>query len=283
MRCRRFAAPAPEAHRPLWHARPGRHRPAGVDARQGDPADPLPHPCTQGLRGRPIRFGTVTDTYDAAGRSSPNAVIEELTRRRSTPRWRPLEGTREQTPPPYCAKKIQGVRTTSWRAEAKRCRSKPERGDGLGFGRKAISRRQHAVPPRVLLWDLRPRAGSRSRRRVGLRGPSRQRCDARGRAASRSKRDHAREVARKREAGDRLEPAWIPFDRVPLPFPACAVDSALERNSVCAAARPPSCATSPGERRRLGALLNGRRSELIAVGWWSGSSAASATAALIGS
>ncbi|HYG63538.1 MAG TPA: tRNA pseudouridine(55) synthase TruB [Thermoanaerobaculia bacterium] len=60
-----------------------------------------------------IRFGISTDTYDAAGQvvaEAPPEAVRALTREAVEEAMRRFEGTIEQQPPPYSAKKVQGVK-----------------------------------------------------------------------------------------------------------------------------------------------------------------------------
>jgi tRNA pseudouridine55 synthase len=60
-----------------------------------------------------IRFGVSTDTYDASGQvvaEAPPEVVQALTREAVEEAMRRFEGTIEQQPPPYSAKKVQGVK-----------------------------------------------------------------------------------------------------------------------------------------------------------------------------
>ena len=57
-----------------------------------------------------IRFGTATDTYDASGRTTLEGSTDGLQRERIHTTMQEFVGTYSQTPPPYCAKKIGGVK-----------------------------------------------------------------------------------------------------------------------------------------------------------------------------
>ena len=60
-----------------------------------------------------ITLGQVSDTYDAEGRCGTPAP-RCLPRMTSNVRWSSFRGLQMQTPPPVSAKKINGVRPTSW-------------------------------------------------------------------------------------------------------------------------------------------------------------------------
>ncbi|MFP5284284.1 MAG: tRNA pseudouridine(55) synthase TruB, partial [Thermoanaerobaculia bacterium] len=60
-----------------------------------------------------VRFGVVTDTYDASGRvtsEAPPEAVAALTLEVVETAMHRFEGTIEQQPPPYSAKKVQGVK-----------------------------------------------------------------------------------------------------------------------------------------------------------------------------
>lgn len=57
-----------------------------------------------------IRFGTATDTYDASGKTTFEHAVEGLSLHAVHGAMAELVGTYEQAPPPYSAKKSQGVR-----------------------------------------------------------------------------------------------------------------------------------------------------------------------------
>jgi tRNA pseudouridine(55) synthase len=57
-----------------------------------------------------VRFGIATDTYDASGEVLATRPVVGLTAAGVRGAMAELEGTYEQTPPPYCAKKIHGVK-----------------------------------------------------------------------------------------------------------------------------------------------------------------------------
>ena len=57
-----------------------------------------------------IRFGQATDTYDASGTVTEEASTDGLTSERVAEAMRMFEGDLDQTPPPYCAAKVGGVK-----------------------------------------------------------------------------------------------------------------------------------------------------------------------------
>ena len=57
-----------------------------------------------------VRFGLSTDTYDAAGEVTAEGPTDALTIQTLQESMAELTGTYPQTPPPFCAKKIKGVR-----------------------------------------------------------------------------------------------------------------------------------------------------------------------------
>ncbi len=57
-----------------------------------------------------VRFGTVTDTYDLQGEVTHQQSTEDLTAEQVEAALAEYVGIQLQTPPPYCAKKIGGVK-----------------------------------------------------------------------------------------------------------------------------------------------------------------------------
>ncbi|MEM6455695.1 MAG: tRNA pseudouridine(55) synthase TruB [Acidobacteriota bacterium] len=57
-----------------------------------------------------VRFGVTTDTYDTAGTVVDEGPTDALTQAKIADAMVGFVGTHEQMPPPYCAKKINGVK-----------------------------------------------------------------------------------------------------------------------------------------------------------------------------
>jgi tRNA pseudouridine55 synthase len=211
-----------------------------------------------------IRFGVETDTYDASGAIVAQRPIDGLTTAALVAAMPALEGTYEQSLPRYCAKKSGGVR---YYEMARRGEEVPETSkevtvysfvatgeleDGtLGF-RLACSSGTYA---RSLAHDLGQRlevGGLLSQlRRTQIGGFSI--ADA----------ATLEEIARRLGAAEPLAPAWIDFDRIPLPFADVAADAQQEQrivNGQTILVRESAAAEGDWVR-----LVN-RRGQFIAVG-----------------
>lgn len=180
-----------------------------------------------------IRFGIETDTYDASGAVVAERPIDDLTAAAVAAAMPALEGTYEQSPPRYCAKKSGGVRyyemarrgeevpVTSKEVTVYSFAATGELEDGaLGF-RLACSSGTYA---RSLAHDLGQRLGVGAHlcglRRTQIGGFS---------IAEAATLD---ELARRLEAGEPLAPAAIDFDAIPLPFAEVAADAQQEQRIV---------------------------------------------------
>jgi tRNA pseudouridine55 synthase len=175
-----------------------------------------------------IRFGVTTDTYDASGQvtaEAPPGAVEALTRE-AVDRF---EGTIEQQPPPYSAKKVQGVKYYE------------------------LARRGEEIPAdtkEVTIFEFAP-VGALADGRIGFRLACSSGTYARGLAHDAGvalgcgahlaslrrvkigtfQVEDAVTVSRLEEAveaGEMVERAWIPFDEIPLPFDEVTADPQQE-------------------------------------------------------
>jgi len=211
-----------------------------------------------------VRFGVATDTYDASGRVVAERPTDGLDMPAIEAAMESLVGTYQQTPPPYCAKKVQGVRYYE------------------------MARRGEEVPEtskEVTVYELLPSAGladDRLRFRLSCSSGTYARslaheigqkvgCGAHLSGLRRLRIGPFRvedaltvdALAVRVESGAALEPAWIPFDRIPLPFSEIVTDAQQETriaNGQSVLVRELS-----GEEGDWVKLLN-RRREFIAVG-----------------
>ncbi|HVS65147.1 MAG TPA: tRNA pseudouridine(55) synthase TruB [Thermoanaerobaculia bacterium] len=178
-----------------------------------------------------IRFGVVTDTYDASGQVIGEHSIAGLDAAAVAARMSELVGTYPQLPPPYCAKKTGGRKFYELARKGEEVPREPVEvqiydfrtiRDGLDGGdlpfRLACASGTYA---RSLAHDLGERLG----------------CGAHLAALRRTAIGHfsidsAAPMATLESCeGDtgRLDQAWIPFDRIPLPFPEVQADANQER------------------------------------------------------
>lgn len=179
-----------------------------------------------------IRFGITTDTYDAAGKvvsEAPAEAVAALTRQVVEEGMRRFEGTIEQQPPPYSAKKVQGVK---YYELARRGEEIPEDTkevtvyelsplgdleDGRLRFRLACSSGTYA---RGLAHDLGVALGCGAHlaelRRIKIGNFTV------AEAATLARLDEAL------QAGEPVGPAWISFDQIPLPFDEVTADPQQE-------------------------------------------------------
>lgn len=211
-----------------------------------------------------IRFGVTTDTYDAAGDVVAERPVDGLTHAAVVAAMKALEGTREQTPPPYCAKKIHGVKYYELARRGEEVPLVPKEvtvygfepqgelaGATIGF-RLACSSGTYA---RSLAHDAGQAVGT------GAHLASLRRLQVGGFHV-----EHALtvgELDRRIQAGEPVEPAWIPFDQVPLPFAEAVADPQQEQRLVHG--QTVLLRDLGGEEGDWVKLVN-RRQELIAVG-----------------
>lgn len=216
-----------------------------------------------------VRLGLSTDTYDASGETLAERPIEGLDPARVAAAMAELEGTYLQTPPPYCAKKIGGVKYYELARRGEEVPLEPKEvtvyafepteelteggvaGGRIGF-RLACSSGTYA---RSLAHELGEKLGTGGHL-ASLRRLQVGRFEL-GDALT------LEELARRVEAGEPVEPAWVPFDQVPLPFGEVVADAQQERR--LAHGQTVLLKDLDGEEGDWVKLLN-RRQEFIAVG-----------------
>jgi tRNA pseudouridine55 synthase len=179
-----------------------------------------------------IRFGQATDTYDAAGELVEEAPTAHITMDSLRSGMAALTGTYLQTPPPYCAKKVNGVKYYELARRGEEVPLEPKEVTVYSFepiGELADDRLRFRVAcasgtyARSLAFDLGRRVGSvahlESLRRleIGRFGLS---------AAT------TLEGLREAVDHDQPPPGWIPFDEIELPFPEIVTDSQQETRLV---------------------------------------------------
>lgn len=211
-----------------------------------------------------VRFGTATDTYDATGEVTAERPLDGLTVEAVRAAMKTLEGTYEQTPPPYCAKKIHGVRYYELARRGEEVPLEPKEVTVYGFElvsdlkdgeiafRLSCSSGTYA---RSLAHELGGKVGT------GAHLSSLRRLQVGGFHVDKALT--VSELARRMENGEPVEPAWIPFDAVPLPFAEVVTDAQQERRLVHG--QTVLLRDLDGEEGDWVKLMN-RRNELIAVG-----------------
>jgi tRNA pseudouridine55 synthase len=221
-----------------------------------------------------VRFGTSTDTYDSTGEITAQRPLDGLTAEAVREAMKTLVGTYEQMPPPYCAKKIHGVRYYELARRGEEVPLEPKEVTVYGFELQPGSPAGSAISAdlkdgeiafrlscssgtyaRSLAHELGEKVGTgahlASLRRLQVGGFHIDKAVTVG------------ELQRRLEAGEPVEPAWIPFDAVPLPFAEVVTDAQQERRLVHG--QTVLLRDLDGEEGDWVKLMN-RRHELIAVG-----------------
>ena len=211
-----------------------------------------------------IRFGVVTDTYDAAGETTQELSAEGLAEAAVRETMSSMEGTYLQTPPPYCAKKVKGVKYYELARRGEETPTEPKETSIYEFSavgdlvdgrlpfRLACSSGTYA---RTMAHDLGQKMG----------------CGAHLAALRRLKIGKftvddtitVDTLSKAVEENERPEAAWIPFDDVPLPFAEVVADVQQERR--LANGQTVLLRELDGEEGDWVKLLNGRH-KFIAVG-----------------
>lgn len=214
-----------------------------------------------------VRFGVVTDTYDASGRvtsEAPPEAVAALTLEAVESAMRRFEGTIEQQPPPYSAKKVQGVKYYE------------------------LARRGEEVPAEtkeVTIYELVPLGGledGKVRFRLGCSSGTYARGIAHDLGAALGVGGHLAELRRTRigsfqvedavtltrleealGAGEPAGSSWVPFDQIPLPFGEVTADPQQEHR--ISHGQTVLVRELAGEEGDWVKLIN-RRREFIAVG-----------------
>lgn len=211
-----------------------------------------------------IRFGVVTDTFDAAGRVVAEHPTAALTEAAIDVAMRGFEGTFEQRLPAYSARKIQGVKFYEL---ARRGEEVPEVSKEVTV---AEFRRNGPLADGTMPFHLSCTSGTYARALAHDLGAT---LGCGGHLASLRRTSigpfgvdaaiTVEALAAAIESGAALGDAWLALAEVPLPFPTCAVDGVLERrlrSGQTAVVRDLEAASGDWVR------VTGRRGELVAVG-----------------
>ncbi|HET9212288.1 MAG TPA: tRNA pseudouridine(55) synthase TruB [Thermoanaerobaculia bacterium] len=214
-----------------------------------------------------VRFGTATDTYDASGKvvaEAPAGAVAALTAAAVAEAMRGFQGEIRQQPPPYSAKKVQGVKYYE------------------------LARRGEEVPSEpkeVTVYEFAPLGeieDGRLRFRLSCSSGTYARGLAHDLGADLGVGGHLAELRRTRiggfrvedalplsrleervQAGEPLGSAWIPFDQIPLPFGEVTADPQQEHR--ISHGQTVLVRELAGEEGDWVKLVN-RRREFIAVG-----------------
>ena len=214
-----------------------------------------------------IRFGVATDTYDASGKAvteAPAEAVAALDLAAVAEAMRGFQGEIQQQPPPYSAKKVQGVKYYE------------------------LARRGEEVPSEpkeVTVYEFAPLgeiADGRLRFRLSCSSGTYARGLAHDLGAALGVGGHLAELRRTRiggfrvedalpltrleelmQAGEPLGTAWVPFDQIPLPFGEVTADPQQENR--ISHGQTVLVRELAGEEGDWVKLIN-RRRELIAVG-----------------
>lgn len=178
-----------------------------------------------------IRFGLTTDTYDLSGQVSEEKPVEAISEEQLRQHMETFHGQYMQTPPPYCAKKVGGVKYYEL----------ARRGEETPQEKKEVTIFDfHAKGP----WDgqtdlefvLGCSSGTYARSLAHELG-QKVGCGAvldrlrRTRIGNFRLEDSVEldTLRQKVEEGTELGAAWLPFDQIPLPFDEVVADSQQER------------------------------------------------------
>jgi len=231
-----------------------------------------------------VKFGVATDTYDASGEPLSTRPTAGLTLDAIRGAMLELEGTYDQTPPPYCAKKVNGVKYYELARRGEEVPLEPKEVTVYGFalvpglttdgsdGNHGVdgATREPALVDDTIAFRLSCSSGTYARslahelgEKLGTGGhlQSLRRLRVGGFGVERALT--IEELARRVQAGEAVGDAWIPFDAVPLPFAEVVTDAAQERRLVHG--QTVLLRDLGGEEGDWVKLMN-RRNEFIAVG-----------------
>jgi tRNA pseudouridine55 synthase len=179
-----------------------------------------------------IRFGIATDTYDASGKvisEAPAEAVAALSKEQVAEAMRGFEGEIQQQPPPFSAKKVQGVKFYELARRGEEVPTEPkevtvyelspvgEIEDGRLRFQLACSSGTYA---RGLAHDL-----------GAVLGLGAHLADLRRTRIGNFRADDAVPLSRLEpqvQAGEPVGPSWIPFDQIPLPFGEVTADPQQE-------------------------------------------------------
>ena len=217
-----------------------------------------------------LRLGVTTDTYDATGRVVAEAPAGGLTTAAVAAAMGAFEGTSEQRPPPYSAKKVGGVKYYELARRGEEVPQETKEVTVFEFKPLGDLSGPDAGGARSLRFLLSCSSGTYARSLAHDVGQALG-CGAHLAALRRtqigpftvgSALSHAALEARL-SAGEGPGDAWVPFDQIPLPFGEVTADPQQEQR--IHHGQTVLVRELAGEEGDWVKLLN-RRRELIAVG-----------------
>ncbi|HEX9670003.1 MAG TPA: tRNA pseudouridine(55) synthase TruB [Thermoanaerobaculia bacterium] len=217
-----------------------------------------------------LRLGVTTDTYDATGRVVAEAPAGGLTTAAVAAAMGAFEGTSEQRPPPYSAKKVGGVKYYELARRGEEVPQETKEVTVFEFKPLGELSGPDASGARSLRFLLSCSSGTYARSLAHDVGQALG-CGAHLAALRRtqigpftvgSALSHAALEARL-SAGEGPGDAWVPFDQIPLPFGEVTADPQQEQR--IHHGQTVLVRELAGEEGDWVKLLN-RRRELIAVG-----------------
>ncbi|HVF59309.1 MAG TPA: tRNA pseudouridine(55) synthase TruB [Thermoanaerobaculia bacterium] len=217
-----------------------------------------------------LRLGVTTDTYDATGRVVAEGPTDGLTTEAVAAAMAGFEGTSEQQPPPYSAKKVGGVKYYELARRGEEVPQETKEVTVYDFKPLGELSAPEAGGTRSLRFLLSCSSGTYARSLAHDVGQALG-CGAHLAALRRtqigpftvgSALSHAALEARL-SAGEGPGDAWVPFDQIPLPFGEVTADPQQEQR--IHHGQTVLVRELAGEEGDWVKLLN-RRRELIAVG-----------------
>ncbi len=180
-----------------------------------------------------VRFGVTTDTYDASGKVTAEGSTEHLDPVAIAAAMAAFVGTQPQSPPPYSAKKVGGVRYYEL----------ARRGEEVPESSKDVTVYEFSPVGDLADYRLAFRLGCSSgtyARSLAHDLGQALGCGAHLAALRRTRIGSFRvedavtlpQLAAAVEAGNPMGPAWVGFDEVALPFAEVAADAQQENRIV---------------------------------------------------
>lgn len=180
-----------------------------------------------------VRLGVSTDTYDASGKVTAECAADGITREAIEEAMAGFVGTHPQSPPPYSAKKMGGVRFYEL----------ARRGEEVPESSKDVTVYEFSAVGELAEQQLAFRLGCSSgtyARSLAHEVGQRLGCGAHLAALRRTRIGSFQvenaltldALATLVEAGSPVGPAWVGFDEVALPFAEVAADAQQEHRIV---------------------------------------------------